>query len=412
MIVLAGAWILLAGAAAGPDVEVLQDLWSGIRDSSEEVVVSGETGISSWPEASERRVRTVVEPVAVPWLGAHILYFEEFLHDDPDNLRRQLLVRLEPVQSPVRGVRAELFTFAKPRAWMHLNLHPNRIARLSSEDIGTTAACDLVFTREGDRFRGTTTGHRCVDVHGQSTRYVEYQVLIGQDLYWYRRRLLRKADGEVQEEVIGFNWFELNSTQLYTCRVDWTASGRAQDLHPLVRLDIQDQGGHGRFVTPDGRKLELTLHSDDWPFAIERDALILVLQDQGADSPFATAWASADEEEISLDLSWLRIRCGPTVPESDELRVSVGPGACLHQSDSRLCRRPPLQERLDVLQQQRIETLRSLHHQEVAGVLEHVDFESGQLLANPGFIGGAQVGVDREHRDMDVRQEGAEIHGE
>jgi hypothetical protein len=260
----------------------------------------------------------------VPWLGAHVLYLEEFLHDDPDNLRRQLLVRLEPAQPPARGVRAELFTFAKPRAWIHLNLHPNRLARLSSRDIGTTSACDLLFTREGDQFRGTTTGHRCVDVRGQTTRYVEYQVLIGQDLYWYRRRLLRKADGEVQEEVIGFNWFELNSTQLYTCRVDWAASGRPQDLRPLLRLDIQDQGGHGRFVTPDGRKLELILHSDDWPFAIERDALILVVQDQGADVPFATAWAAADEEEISLDLSWLRIRCGPTVPESDELRVSAG----------------------------------------------------------------------------------------
>src|SRR5581483_4902197 len=140
-------------------------------------------------------------------------------------------------------------------------------------------------------------------------------------LYWYRRRLLRKADGEVQEEVIGFNWFELNATQLYTCRIDWAASGRPQDLRPLLRLEVQDQGGHGRFVTPDGKKLELTLHSDDWPFALERDALILVLQEQGATEPFATAWASADETEIALNLSWLRIRCGPTVPDPDELQA-------------------------------------------------------------------------------------------
>jgi hypothetical protein len=146
-------------------------------------------------------------------------------------------------------------------------------------------------------------------------------VLIGQDLYWYRRRLLRKRDGEVQEEVIGFNWFELNTTQLYTCRVDWAATGRPQDLRPLLRLEVQDQGGHGRFVTPDGRKLELTLHSDDWPFAVERDALILVLRDQGADTPFATSWASAEEGTIAMNLNWLRIRCGATVPDSDELQA-------------------------------------------------------------------------------------------
>jgi hypothetical protein len=323
MIVLALAWALSAGAAAGPvnDVEALQQLWSGSHDSSEEVVVSSDTGINSWPESSERRVRVVVAPVALAWLGTHVLYFEEFLHDDPDNLRRQLLVKLEPAEPPARAVRAQLFTFVRPRAWLHLHLHPNRLALLSSADIATISACDLLFTREADQFRGTTTGHRCVDVHGARTRYIEYQLLIGQDLYWYRRRLLRKADGEVQEEVIGFNWFELNTTQLYTCRIDWAPSGSPQDLRPLLRLDVQDQGGHARFVTPDGKKLELTLHSDDWPFALERDALILVLQEQGADEPFATAWASADETEIALSLNWLRIRCGPTVPDPDELQA-------------------------------------------------------------------------------------------
>jgi hypothetical protein len=324
--ILVGALLALGlGAATGTDIDALQQLWSGTRDSSEQVVVSSDTGINSWPESSERRVRAVVAPVALPWLGTHVLYFEEFLHDDPDNLRRQLLVKLEPAEPPVHGVRARLFTFLKPRAWIHLNLRPNLVTNLSAEDIVSSSACDLLFTREGEQFRGNTVGHRCVDVHGAMTRYVEYQLLIGRDLYWYRRRLLRKGDGEVQEEVIGFNWFELNTTQLYTCRVDWTATGRQQDLRPLLKLDVQDQGGHGRFVTPDGRKLELTLHSDDWPFAVERDALILVVRDQGAELPFATAWASADEEEISLNLNWLRIRCGPTAPDSDELRSQARP---------------------------------------------------------------------------------------
>jgi CpeT/CpcT family (DUF1001) len=322
---MAAAASVPASATPVGDVDALQQLWSGIRDSSEQVVVGSDVGINSWPESSERRVRAVVAPVSLPWLGTHVLYFEEFLHDDPDNLRRQLLVKLEPAEPPMHGVRARLFTFHRPRAWIHLNLRPNLLTTLGAGDIANTAACDLLFTREGDQFRGSTIAHRCIDIQGGMTLYVDYQLLIGQDLYWYRRRLLRKADSEVREEVIGFNWFELNTTQLYTCRIDWTSTGHAQDLRPLLKLDVQDQGGRGRFVTPDGRKLELTLHSDDWPFAVERDALILVLQDQGSTIPFATAWAAADEEEISLNLSWLRIRCGPTAPDPDELSVDARP---------------------------------------------------------------------------------------
>jgi hypothetical protein len=325
MVLVAGVMALAAGTTPGTDVDALQQIWSGIRDSSEQVVVSAETSIASWPESSERRVRAVVEPVDLPWLGPHVLYLEEFLHDDPDNLRRQVLVKLEPVDPPGHGVRAHLFAFARPHAWIHLNLRPNLLATLSNDDLLPAAGCDLVFVREGDQFRGGTTGHRCLDARGEPTRYVDYQLLIGADLYWYRRRLLRKGNSDVQEEVIGFNWFELDTTQLYTCRIDWTSPGHPQDLRPLVKLDVQDQGGHGRFVTPDGRKLELTLHSDDWPFAIERDALILVVQDQGTNIPFATAWSSVDEEQITLNLSWLRIRCGPTVPDPDELRSDASP---------------------------------------------------------------------------------------
>ena len=327
MTLLALALALAAGATAGTDVDSLEQLWAGTRDSSEQVVVSSDLGINSWPEMSERRVRAVVEPVTLPWLGPHVLYFEEFLHDDPDELRRQLLVKLEPAEPPAHGVRARLYTFLRPRAWVHLHMRPKLLARLASDDVATTSTCDLMFTREGDQFRGATIGHHCLDLQGDPARYVEYQVLIGQDLYWYRRRTLRKNDSEVQEEVIGFNWFELNTTELYTCRVDWTASDRPQDLRPLVKLDVQDQGGHGRFVTPDGRKIEITLHSEDWPFAVERDSLILIVRDQGSDVPFATAWSSVDEEDIALNLSWLRIRCGPAAPDTDELSAKVERGA-------------------------------------------------------------------------------------
>ncbi len=324
LLLLGGLLVTSYAAAGAADIDSLEKLWSGLHDSSEQVVVSGDTRITAWPESSERRVRAVVEPVAVPWLGSHVLYYEEFLHDDPDNLRRQMLVKLEAAEPAAHAVRAHLFTFAKPRAWAHLNLRPNLASALGSDDIVTMPACDLLFTREGAQFRGTTNGHRCLDVHAGTPRYVEYQLLVGQDIYWYRRRLLRRSDSEVQEEVIGFNWFELTTTQLYTCRVDWDASGKPQDLRPLLRLDVQDQGGRGRFVTPDGRKLELTLHSDDWPFAVERDALILVLQDQGSEIPFATAWSSIDEEDVVLNLNWLRVRCGAAVPDSDELQASTG----------------------------------------------------------------------------------------
>jgi hypothetical protein len=311
--------VAAAAAADAGDVAALERLWSGVRDSSEQVVMSVDQPAPLWPQTSELRVRTVVAPVSVPFLGAHVLYLEEFIEDDPQEPRRQLLLMLEPLAEPPHAVRVRLYTFTSPARWRHLNYRPALAAALATQDIAPAAGCELILTRAGDQFRGGTLGHHCVDASSAVARYLDYQLLISEDLYWYRRRVLRQSDGELQQEVIGFNRFEPNEARLYACRIAWSASGAQRDLHTLLTLDLYEQGGHGRFVTPDGRSFELTLHGRDWPFAVERDALLLLLQEQGASGPLATAWAQMDAQQITLTLGWLEVRCGSIAPDSDEL---------------------------------------------------------------------------------------------
>jgi len=319
MLALVAALAATAGTADTSEVATLEHVWSGVRDSSEQVVMSLDRGAALWPQTGERRVRTVVAPVSLPWLGQHVLYLEEFLEDEPQELRRQLLLQLEPAADQPHAVRARLFSFANPPRWTHLNNRPALEALLTREDIVPAAGCDLVLTHAGDQFRGGTLGRRCLDLSAGNVRYLDYQLVISAELYWYRRRVLRQSDGELQQEVIGFNRFDPTEARLYACRIAWSASGRARDLRPLLTLDLYEAGGRGRFVTPDGRSLELTLHGHDWPFAVDRDALLLLLQEQGADSPLATSWAQMDAQQIALELGWLAVRCGSMAPDSDEL---------------------------------------------------------------------------------------------
>ena len=319
MLALLAALAATAGTADTSEAATLERVWSGVRDSSEQVVMSLDRGAALWPQTGERRVRTVVAPVSLAWLGQHVLYLEEFLEDEPQEPRRQLLLQLEPITDQPHAVRARLFTFANPSRWTHLNNRPPLEAVLTREDLAPSTGCDLVLTRAGDQFRGGTVGRRCLDLSAGNVRYLDYQLVISPELYWYRRRELRQSDGELQQEVIGFNRFDPSEARLYACRIAWSASGRARDLRPLLTLDLYEAGGRGRFVTPDGRSLELTLHGRDWPFAVDRDALLLLLQEQGADSPLATSWAQMDAQQIALELGWVAVRCGSMAPDSDEL---------------------------------------------------------------------------------------------
>jgi hypothetical protein len=299
--------------------DALMRLWPGVRDTSEETVVSSQRPPLALDDDEPVRVRTVVTRVNLPWLGARVLYLEEFLHDRPSVLRRQLLLRVETETVGARRARVLPYTFKDGERWRRLNLNPQRLSQLRPSDITQTDGCDLVLNQEGDQFRGGTTGLNCLDEEHGTSLYVDYRVVIGSDVYWYRRRLMRESDDQLYEEVIGYNWFAPNETRLFTCRVDYSASGKPAELRPIARLDLHDQGGHARFTAPDGRRFDLSLHTEDWPFASERDSLLLLLEQPNDPDPLASAWTDPDAKQIGIDLGWLKIRCGPVVPETGEV---------------------------------------------------------------------------------------------
>jgi len=294
-------------------------LWPGVRDTSEQVVFSPDRPHFALEDDEPVRVRTVISRVNLPWLGTRVLYLEEFLHDQPSVLRRQLLLRVETETVGARRARVLPYTFKDGERWQRLNLSPKKLSSLKSSDIQRTEGCDLVLNQEGDQFRGGTTGLDCSDEQHDTNLYVDYRVVIGGDVYWYRRRLMRESDDQLYEEVIGYNWFAPNETRLFTCRVEYSASGKPEELRPIVRLDLHDQGGHARFTAPDGRKFDLSLHTEDWPFASERDALLLLLEQPNDPDPVASAWTDPEAQQIGIDLGWLKIRCGPLVPETGEV---------------------------------------------------------------------------------------------
>jgi hypothetical protein len=315
----------LAGALDGlAPAEALVQVWPGVRDSSEHVVVAPEGQSPAFEDDETLRVRTVVSRVHLPWLGARILYLEEFPHDQPSALRRQLLLRVET--DPVGALRVRVFpyTFRNGERWRLLNRSPTLLSKLRRADIEATDGCDLILHQEGDQFRGGTTGLDCFALSrraraGELRVYVDYRVVISSDVYWYRRKLLRQSDDELYEETIGYNWFAPNDTRLFTCRVEYSASGKPSGLRSILRLDLHDQGGHARFTTPDRRQFDLSLHTEDWPYASDRNALLLLLEQPNDPSPVASAWKGLDARQISIELGWLNIRCGPLAPESGDV---------------------------------------------------------------------------------------------
>jgi hypothetical protein len=313
---------LYAGAAlgAGPapkaaadtpaEITDLMQLWAGVHDSAVQVILDDHSPQAAAADVS--RLRTVIEPVELPWLGPTVLYAEETLHDVPGAPRRQVLLRLS-IDSQLRPqrIRVRQYTFKDPVQWRGFFADTQAQQALHRTDIDTLPGCDLLLRRDGDRFQGGTLGRGCVWPSTDPQRYVDYSVQVGAGVYWFRTRLFRFEDDALVQESAGYDWPALHLARLYNCRIRWSATGQAADLSPLLNVDVADHGGRADFTLPDGRPVRLILHSDDWPFDASNQALILILQDLSPGGATVRSWTPSVARQVSASMKVMEARCGP-----------------------------------------------------------------------------------------------------
>ena len=300
-------------AATPPDTDprdALVQLWNGTYDISEELV-AGDAENSPLATVTER-VQINIRRVELPWLGTHILYVEEFPFDEPFELRRRVLLSIEPGLTTDGSLRVRQFT---------RKAAVQGTSGLTSADVESIAGCDLFLKREGAQFRGGTRGRKCLETVGTEQRWLDYRVVIGDGLFWYRKRRLEMPGDELAEEIAGFPHVDLDEARLFSCGISWAASKEKTPRKLIDNVDLHDRGGRARFRTPDGRELELELHGRDWPLSEGRESLVLTLSDGKAQGEtIASSWTSLGAARVGIDIGWLKIDCAPVVSETGEQR--------------------------------------------------------------------------------------------
>lgn len=284
-------------------------LWTGIYDMSEELITR-RSGIAPLvPLVEQERVQINVRRILLPWLGTHVLYVEEYPYDEPFEIRRRVLLNVE--YDADGALRVRQFT---------RKLNAELSATLTPQDVESMTGCDLYLKREGAQFRGGTRGRSCLEGGAHEPRWIDYRVVLGDGLFWYRTRRLTVDGNDLVEEIAGFPHVDLDEARLFSCGISWSAPRSKGPRAPLPSVDLHDRGGRARFRTPDGRALQLELHGRDWPLSAGRESLVLILSDDAADEPIASSWTSLGAARVGIDIGWLAVDCAPIVAETGEQR--------------------------------------------------------------------------------------------
>ena len=84
--------------------------------------------------------------------------------------------------------------------------------------------CDILLKREGGQFRGGTRERKCLEHGSREPQWIDYRVVIGEGMFWYRKRTLTLAGDELDEEIAGFPHVDLDEARLFTCGISWAPS--------------------------------------------------------------------------------------------------------------------------------------------------------------------------------------------
>jgi hypothetical protein len=190
---------------------------------------------------------------------------------------------------------------------------------LRADDVESVEGCDLILAREGSQYRGGTRGRECLtEIRGEK-RWIDYRVVVGDGLFWYRQRTLSLDKDEVVGEIAGIPHLDLNAARLFSCGISWSSGKPKEKRRPLKTVELHDRGGRARFSTPDGRDLQLELHGRDWPLSTGRESLVLILTaERAVGDPIASSWTSLDAARVGMDIGWLAVDCAPLAGDSGE----------------------------------------------------------------------------------------------
>ena len=212
--------VMLVGCVSTPktnlsgDLDTIMRWWNGDYNNDVQVKRLLAQGKPIWRaddsgKGGHIEVVSHYRPVTLPQFGDHVIYVEETKHGDPNSMFRQRIYTLA-VDSSGGQIRVKLWTFNDKQKYVGAWRDLSKLDRLSPEEMfAFPDGCDLLVSRQGNKFHMPMRGRDCA--FGE--RYFNYQVLLGEDTFWFRDKISSLETGEVLETAGGFTYHELDKVR-------------------------------------------------------------------------------------------------------------------------------------------------------------------------------------------------------
>ncbi|MEM1261741.1 MAG: chromophore lyase CpcT/CpeT [Pseudomonadota bacterium] len=187
--------------------------WNGDYNNDRQIETLLAAGKPVWRaddsgEGGHIEVTSHYRPVALPELGDNVIYVEETKHGDPNNIFRQRIYTLTWDEG--ENVRVKLWNFKDKQAYVGAWRELDRLSTLTADELSPLPdQCDLISEWQGQKVHLAMQDKACAF----GDRYFNYQVLLGEDSFWFRDKIVRLEDDVILTTAGDFTYHELDKVE-------------------------------------------------------------------------------------------------------------------------------------------------------------------------------------------------------
>ncbi len=292
------------------DFRVLMDWFPGVYDNQEQVYFEEELEVAE--DLRHERIHHVFKKVELPAFGDNVLYVQQHLNDDPEQIYRQRLYVFTPDYDE-NAVRLTIHAPKNTEALVDAHLDPGKLSGLTLDDTVIRPGCEVYWKRQANQFVGYMHDGAC-SFHSQRSGK---RIVIDDDLVLTESELWisDRAEDEDGNYVFGHKAgvpHKNRKARRFEC---WVAVQQADEDWTFKQgLEIYDQGGFVWIETEEEapKRIGIKLRNVEWPYGNNRPSLVLYAYRETADRAVSYAWAEPTAERIGLNLRWMQGSCTHT----------------------------------------------------------------------------------------------------
>ena len=300
------------------DFRLLMEMFPGEYDNNNQVMFAEAAGV---PEDSHHeRLHHFFVPVELPAFGEHVLFVQQYMHNDPDNVYRVRLYAFSPDYEE-GAIRLAIFRPQDREAIIGAHEDSSKLAGLKPDDFVNLPGCDVFWVREAGHFRGYMKPGACTIQSRRDGRtiIIDDDLLLTEDQIWISDRAEYEDGSYAFGNKAGIPHKNMR-VRAFRC---WTAVRHEQGEDWFFAKDVamHDQGGVAEIVTDETppRTFYLRMARPVWPSGNNKSSTVLYVHGQddegGMGDSLSYGWSSYDADRVGVNLKMLGLQASCSLAE-------------------------------------------------------------------------------------------------